>query len=97
MTLRLTSQGPIMFPLAFSARQTRRLEIVGVCLFIFTMGFGLLYQFKGWKLDGAALIIICIIIINYVNLIQAEFGEVSARIGELEKQLLARRAGEPQA
>jgi hypothetical protein len=86
-----------MIPLAFSARQTRRLEIVGVCLLIFTMGFGLLYQFKGWKLDGATLITVCIIIINYVNLIRAEFGEVSARIGELEKQLSARRADEPHA
>jgi hypothetical protein len=86
-----------MTPLALSPRQTRMLEILGVCMLLFTMGVGLLYQFKGWKLDGSAMIIVPIIIINYVNLIRGQFAEVSARMDDLEKKLSARRADESKA
>ena len=86
-----------MTPLPSSPRQTRMLEILGVSMLIFTLGFGLLYQFKGWKLDGSALIIVCIIIVNYVNLIRSQFAEVLARINELEMKPSARRADEPKA
>ncbi len=71
----------------FSPRQTRLLEVIGICLLFFTMGFSLFYQFEGLKLDGADLIIVCIIIINYVNLFRSQIAQASARIDKLEEKL----------
>jgi hypothetical protein len=56
------------------------------------MGFGLFYQFEGFKLDGADLVLVSIIIINYVNLFRSQITQASARIDELEKKLSASAA-----
>jgi hypothetical protein len=72
-------------PPAFSP--TKIAEITAICLLIFTMGSGLLYQFLGWKLDGTSLIMVCVLLINYVNVVQSRLAQASARIDELEKRL----------
>lgn len=69
--------------------QTRMLQITSACLLVFTVGTGLLYQFKGWKLDGGALILVGGVILNYVSLLQCQLGQASARVDELENKLAA--------
>ena len=74
----------------FSSRQTRVLQITGACLLIFNLGFGLFYQVMKLKLDGVVLIGVCVLIINYVNLLQSQLRQASVRIDELEKKLAVR-------
>lgn len=81
-----------MTPVGFSPKQARMLDLTGIALLLALMGFGLLYQFKGWKLDGTNLVGVCIVIINYVNLFRGQIGQAAARIDELEKQLSAMAA-----
>jgi len=50
---------------------------------------GLFYQFMGWKLNGADLIIVCCLIMIYVNLFRSQLRQASDRINELEKRLAA--------
>ena len=75
---------------ASSPWQLRVIQITSVCLLLFTVGIGLIYQFKEWKLDGGALILVGVLIVNYVNLLQLKLGQASARIDELEKRLAVR-------
>jgi hypothetical protein len=72
---------------AFSPRQILTMEITAICLLIFMIGLGLLYQFKEWKLDGGSLVLVSILLITYVNLIRSQLAQASARIDELEKKL----------
>jgi hypothetical protein len=76
-----------MTAIALSARQTRISEITNLCLLLFTMGAGLFFTIMRWKLDGAALIVVCVLIFNYVTLLRSQLGQASARIEELEKKL----------
>ena len=62
-------------------------EIMGVCLLIVTMGVGLDYQVNGWKLGGAHLIFVCVLIINYVILPRFQLYQALARVDELEKKV----------
>ncbi len=72
-----------------SPRMTLVLEITCIVLLIGALGFGVLYQLKGWRLEGGHLILVCILIINYVNLIRGQLAQANARIDELEKRLAA--------
>jgi hypothetical protein len=74
---------------ALSPRQIRMFEILAVCLLIFGLGVGVLYQFMGLKLEGAHLVLVCILIVNYVNLFRSQLRQASDRIDELEKRLAA--------
>ena len=65
------------------------IEIVSVLLVIFLIGFGLLYQFERWKLDGSALILVGILFVNYFNFVRAELSRASARVDALEKRVAA--------
>jgi hypothetical protein len=60
-----------MTALASSLRQTRILEITGNCLSLFLLGVGLFDQFMRFKLGGVELLLVCILIINYVNLFRS--------------------------
>jgi hypothetical protein len=73
--------------IAFSPRQTKILEITAVCLLLSLLALGLFDQFMKFKLGGAELILVCILIINYVNLFRSQLSQTSARIEELEKKL----------
>ncbi|MFZ3350907.1 MAG: hypothetical protein WA268_08580 [Xanthobacteraceae bacterium] len=70
-----------------SLRQTRIFEITGNCLFLFLLGVGLFDQFMRFELGGVDLLLVCILIINYVNLFRSQLRQTSARIEELEKKL----------
>ena len=74
---------------ALSPRQIRMLEISAICLLAFVMGFGVLYQFMGWKLDGIHLVLVGVLIGTFVNLFRAQLRQVSDRINELEKRFAA--------
>ena len=78
----------------FTARQARTLQITGVCLLIFALFFGLYLTVHG-KPEGSGLIVVCVVIINFVNLFQSQLQQASARIDELEKKLLARDRPQP--
>jgi hypothetical protein len=72
---------------ASSLRQARIFEITGNCLLLFLLGVGLFDQFMRFKLGGVDLLLVCILIINYVNLFRSQLSQASARIEELEKKL----------
>ena len=74
---------------ARSPRQIRMFEIGGVCVLFITVGYGLFYHFMGWKLDGGDLILVCALIMIYVNLFRLQLRQTSDRINELEKRLAA--------
>jgi hypothetical protein len=76
-----------MTPAGYSPRQVRILDLTGILLLLALLGFGMLYQIKGWKLEGTHLIGVCVVIVNYVNLFRAQLSRASARIDELEKRL----------
>jgi hypothetical protein len=78
-----------MSPYSFSPKQTRVLEITCLVIFIAAIIFGVVYQIMGWKLEGGHLILVCILVINYVNLIRSQLTQANARIDELEKRLAA--------
>ncbi len=79
-----------MSSVVFSPSQFRTPEIVNLVLLLALMGAGLLYHFKGWKLDGADLIVVCVLIVNSGHILRAQLSRVSARIDELEKKLSAK-------
>jgi hypothetical protein len=66
-------------------------EIGGACLLAFIVGSGLFYHFMGWKLDGTDLIMVCGLIMIYVNLFRSQLRQASDRINELEKRFAALR------
>lgn len=68
-----------------SLRQTRIFEITDNCLFL--LGVGLFDQFMRFELGRVDLLLVCILIINYVNLFRSQLRQTSARIEELEKKL----------
>ena len=72
-----------------SPKWTLALEITSLVLLVATMGFGVLYQIKGWKLEGEHLILVGILVVNYVNLIRGQLAQATARIDELEQRLAA--------
>jgi hypothetical protein len=74
---------------AFTPKQTRLLEIVNVLLAFALLGFGLLYQIKGWKLDGSDLILVGILFVNSTNFLRGELGRAATRVDDLEKRLAA--------
>jgi len=76
-----------MIAIALSPRQTRTAEITSHCLLILIMGVGLLFQLKGWELDGSALIAVGGLVFCYVTLFRSQLAHLSARIEELEKKL----------
>jgi len=78
-----------MSQVAFSPKQSRFLEILSVVLVMFLIGFGLLYQFQRWKLDGSALILVGVLFVNYLNFVSAELSRASARVDALEQRLAA--------
>jgi hypothetical protein len=76
-----------MTALAPSLRQSRIPEVTGNGLFLFLLGVGLFDQFMRFKLGGVKLLLVCILIINYVNLFRSQLKQASARIEELENKL----------
>jgi hypothetical protein len=74
---------------ALSPKRMQVGEIACLVLLAAVMVFGALYQYMGWKVDGAQLVLVAILVINYVNLVRAQLGEANARIDALEQRLAA--------
>ena len=72
---------------AISPRQILIMEITAFCLFVFTIGYGLLHLLMRWELGGQDLVMVCVLIMSYATLLRFRLSQASARIDELEKKL----------